>query len=50
MKTYRSKTDGSLVRAHQKRNGDWLVQTEVGGSFHCMNDWYFSRTYELVGD
>ena len=24
LKTYRSKTDGSLVRAHRKRNGDWL--------------------------
>jgi len=47
---YRRKSDGVMARAHQKDSGDWLLQTEPGGSFQSVNDWYFSRTYAEARD
>jgi hypothetical protein len=45
--TYRRKSDGTFVRAFRKRNGDWLVQRDPCSVFVGMNDWYFSREYEV---
>ena len=46
MKTYRErKHGGAAVAAHQKKNGDWLIQDNGVGSFRTVSDWYFTMTY-----
>ena len=46
VKNYRRRSDGHVIRAHQMKNGDWMLQEDAGSMFHGVNNWYFQSEYE----